>query len=114
MANSEPVPVLYRRGDKTAVRPDGWKEGDRFLFLPNKGSPRANWNQNDGRLREEIRKGFPIFDSYRRRDGSQIPAGQIPKSGGRFLGAERNRLEEKGWRYSPSTGAYHPPTSTNK
>ena len=57
---------LFRAGpDGLATREatTGWKEGDRMLNLPNQGSPKANWTQNAGRLREEMGNGEPIFDS---------------------------------------------------
>ncbi|NRA40525.1 MAG: RHS repeat-associated core domain-containing protein [Planctomycetes bacterium] len=101
---------IYRHGDGTAKAADGWKEGDRFLNLPNQGSAKANWKQNSGRLREEMGNGNPIFDSYRNPvTGKQIPAGQTPTSGGRFLNAERQLLESKGWKYNEASGAYLPP-----
>ncbi len=105
---------LFRAGpDGLATREaaTGWKTGDRMLHLPDQGSAQANWAQNAGRLRQEMRAGEPIFDSYRNSaTGLQIPAGTTPTSGGRFLNAERNLLESRGWQYNPSTGAYHPPT----
>ena len=105
---------LFRAGpDGNATRgaATGWKEGDRMLYLPNQGSARANWAQNSGRLRQEMGQGNPIFDSYRdAASGLQIPAGTTPSSGGRFLNAERKLLESRGWQYTSSTGAYHPPS----
>jgi hypothetical protein len=74
-----------------------------MLHLPNKGSPQANWKANSGALRAEMRKGQPIYDSYRDAAGNQIQTGG-------FLNAERQLLESRGWIYNPSTGAYHPPT----
>ena len=101
---------LYKWADKTSTRATGWKEGDRFLHLPDKGSFKANWKQNAGRLREEMNKGNPIYDSYRNPEtGIQIKAGQTPNSSGRFLNAERQLLESRGWRYNPQSGAYYPP-----
>ncbi len=94
---------LFKWGDKTSTTAKGWKEGDRFLHLPNKGSPKANWKQNSGRLRQEMNRNEPIFDSYRNPATGQ----QIPTKG--FLNAERQLLETRGWQYNPSTGAYHPP-----
>lgn len=79
-----------------------WSNGHYTLFLPNKGSPRANWKQNATKLRSEIRRGKPIYDSYRTKGGRQIPA-----SG--FLRAERKLLEHHGWKYDSRSGAYHPP-----
>jgi hypothetical protein len=95
--------VLFKWGDETSTTAKGWKQGDRFLHLPNKGSPKANWKQNAGRLREEMGRGNPIFDSYRN------PVTGAQTSTGGFLNAERMLLESRGWRYNPLTGAYHPP-----
>lgn len=105
---------LFRAGpDNLATREaaTGWRQGDRMLHLPNQGSPQANWAQNAGRLRQEMRAGEPIFDSYRdAATGLQIPVGTTPTSGGRFLNAERKLLESRGWQYNPSSGVYHPST----
>lgn len=97
-------------GKATREATSGWREGDRMLNLPNQGSAKANWKQNSGRLREEMRKNELIFDSYRDpATGLQNPAGTTPTSGGRFLNTERQLLESRGWQYNPATGAYHPP-----
>ncbi len=80
-----------------------------MLFLPNRGSAKANWRQNAGKLRAEMRRQQPIRDSYRTPEGLQIPAGTTPGSPGRFLNAERKLLESQGWRYNAETGAYYPP-----
>ncbi|MBX3173812.1 MAG: RHS repeat-associated core domain-containing protein [Gemmatimonadaceae bacterium] len=92
---------LYKYLDPTSTKASGWKEGDRFLNLPDRGSYKANWKQNASRLREEMRSGNPIFDSYRDARGELIPTKG-------FLNAERQLLENQGWRYSSSTGAWHP------
>ena len=97
-------------GSTTREAATGWRQGDRMLYLPNQGSAQSNWVQNAGRLRQEMRAGEPIFDSYRdMATGLQIPAGTSPASGGRFLNAERRLLESRGWIYDSSTGAYQPP-----
>lgn len=93
---------LFKWNHPTSTRATGWREGDRFLHLPNQGSPQANWIQNSSRLRSEMRSGNPIFDSYRDAGGQLIPTRG-------FLNAERNLLQNQGWRYNPSTGAWHPP-----
>jgi hypothetical protein len=80
-----------------------------MLFLPNRGSVKANWQQNAGKLRAEMRREEPIYDSYRTPSGLQIPAGTTPGSPGRFLNAERKLLESRGWKYNAETGAYDPP-----
>ena len=94
---------LFKWGKDTTTKPGGWKDGDFMLHLPDQGSAKANWAQNAGRLREQMRQGNPIYDSYR----DALTGQQIPTQG--FLRAERNLLESRGWQYNPSTGAYHPP-----
>jgi hypothetical protein len=94
---------LYKWGSDTTSNAAGWRAGDFMLAMPDQGSPRLNWAQNAGRLREQMRQGKPIFDSYR----DPVTGMQIPSRG--FLGAERNLLETRGWLYDPATGAYHPP-----
>ncbi len=59
-----------------------------------------------------MKKNEPIFDSYRNpKTGEQIPSGVTPTDKGRFLNAERQLLESKGWQYDPLTGAYYPPVN---
>jgi hypothetical protein len=94
---------LFKWGSDTTTKAGGWKDGDFMLYLPDKGSPKANWAQNAGRIREQMGQGKPIFDSYR----DPVTGLQIPSKG--FLGAERNLLETRGWIYNPATGAYYPP-----
>ncbi len=96
---------LFKWGKDTTTKAEGWKEGDFMLYLPDKGSPKANWAQNSSRLREEMGKGNPIYDTYR----SSTTGERIPTNG--FLRAERNLVESRGWQYNPSTGAYGPPSN---
>jgi len=93
---------LYKWNRPTSTRDTGWQEGDFFLWMPNRGSAKANWKQNSGYLRAEMRKGNPIFDSFR------DPNGTLIESTG-FLNAERNLLKDRGWDYNPSIGAWYPP-----
>ncbi len=73
--------------------------GERSLLdrLPNQGSPRANWQQNSGVLREEMARGRPIRDA------------SPGDTGGRFLNAERNLLRSHGWTFDPQTNYWKPP-----
>jgi hypothetical protein len=93
---------LFKWNQPTSTRATGWRDGDRFLHLPNQGSARANWVQNSTRLRQEMRSGRPIFDSHVDDAGNLIPTQG-------FLNAERNLLMNGGWTFNPSTGAWHPP-----
>jgi hypothetical protein len=93
---------LFKWNQPTSTRAVGWREGDRFLYLPNQGSARANWVQNSTRLRQEMRSGRPIFDSHVDDAGNLIPTPG-------FLNAERNLLMNRGWTFNPSAGAWQPP-----
>ncbi len=95
-------PNLHKWNHPTATKAAGWKEGDHFFVLPDKGTPKANWAQNAGRMRSEMGKGKPIFDSFRDSNGQLMPT-----TG--FLNAERKLLQSRDWSYNPSTGAWHPP-----
>lgn len=53
--------VIGKMDDLTA--PGALRRGERLLDLPNRGSPRANWEQNSSRLREAMRPGNPIRDA---------------------------------------------------
>jgi len=77
--------------------------GERTLFLPNKGSPSANWAQNSGALRREMRRGVPI------RDASVNPVTGALENNTNFLKAERYLLQERGWVYDPKTTLWMPP-----
>ena len=94
---------LFKWAKETTTKPGGWREGDFFLYLSDLGGAKENWAQNAGRLREQMRQGKPIFDSYR----DPVTGLQIPAQG--FLRAERNLLESHGWRYDARTGAYYAP-----
>ncbi|HEV2691660.1 MAG TPA: RHS repeat-associated core domain-containing protein [Verrucomicrobiae bacterium] len=93
---------LFKWKHPTSIKDKDWKDGDYFLYLPNQGTPQKNWLQNSGRLRDEMNKGNPIYDSYRDVGGQLIPAKG-------FLNAERNLLQNRGWVYNPAKGAWYPP-----
>jgi len=78
--------------------------GERSLLdrLPNLGSPKANWEQNSGVLRQEMELGRPI------RDASVDSAGALINNTG-FLRAERALLESRGWTYDPRGTMWYPP-----
>lgn len=84
-------------------------EFERTLHLPDQHSVEANWKQNAGRLREEIRDRGAIRDAHtdprtgallndRKKDGSAS-----------FLTAERNLLRNKGYTYEPKNRLWLPP-----
>jgi hypothetical protein len=93
---------LFKWNAEQTAKSVGWKSGDRMLKMYDKGSPKLNWKQNSGYLRQEMRSKKTIFDSYRKANGSFIPTNG-------FLNAERYLLKSRGWYYSPKSGAWMPP-----
>jgi hypothetical protein len=73
-------------------------KGERSLLdrLPYQGSPRANWKQNSGVLRQEIAKGKPIRDA------------SPGDNSGQFLNAERNLLKNHDWSFNSKTNHWKP------
>ena len=80
-----------------------------MLTVPWKGTPKATWKENAGRLRAEMRTRKPIYETYADDAGNLLPAGG-PGSPGQFLRAERNLLTNHGWTYNPSRRAWLPPS----
>jgi len=68
------------------LKPGEYRVAD---MLPDLGSPKANWHQNSGVLRNIMKTGNPIRD-----------VSAYPMSNAGFLGAERNLLLSRGWTYS--------------
>ena len=66
--------------------------------LPYMGSPKANWAQNSGVLRQEMGRGLPI------RDASPLDIT------GQFLNAERNLLMDRAWTFDRGSNLWMPPT----
>jgi len=75
--------------------PDGFRSLlDR---LPDRGNPRANWAQNSGVLRSEMRRGLPVRD---------MSPGD---NSGAFLNAERSLLRDRGWSFDGPSNYWLPP-----
>jgi uncharacterized protein RhaS with RHS repeats len=93
-APKETTTVVGRAKDLQKLGP-----GEKSLLdrLPDQGSPKANWKQNAGALREEMNRGLPIRDA------------SVGDTGGPFLNAERNLLQDRGWTFDASTGYWMPP-----
>ena len=96
---------LFKIRSSQAEATSGWRAGDYFLRLADKGSPKLNWAQNSGALRQEMRALRPIFDSFKTASGQLIPS-----RSGSFLNAERHLLMDRGWIYNAKRGAWVPPT----
>jgi hypothetical protein len=81
------------------------RPGERTLLnqLPNQGSPRLNYLQNDRVLRTEIGRGVPI------RDVSVDPVTGALRNNTGFLRAERNILTNHDWAFDPKSGYWYPP-----
>jgi RHS repeat-associated protein len=93
---------LFKKGSEEALKQTGWRAGDRFLRLQRIGITKLDWKQNSRLLRQEMRSGNPIFDSYRLPNGALIPANG-------FLNAERTLLQNRGWNFDVNLGAWLPP-----
>jgi RHS repeat-associated protein len=93
---------LFKFGSPQAQTAEGWNAGDNFLKMFDQGSPRLNWQQNSGFLRQAMGEGKPIFDSYLKADGT------LQETRG-FLNAERNLLESRGWTFDLNIGAWKGP-----
>jgi len=105
---AEPAPprtVIGKLGD--LERPGVLRPGEERLEFPDRGSARANWGQNAGRLRQVLRRGEPI------RDATVDPKTGALQDNTGFLRAERNLMENQGWRYDPSTQLWNPPKAGN-
>jgi hypothetical protein len=92
---------LFKWNHPTSTTASGWREGDRMLTVPLKGTPKAQWKENASRLRREMRSSDPIYETYVDEAGNLIPT-----TG--FLNAERNLLLNRGWQYNPRTRAWTP------
>jgi RHS repeat-associated protein len=88
------TPVIGKMKDLETV---GTKEIRVADYLPNKGDPKLNWQQNSSVLRQVMNEGKPI------RDASPF-SGKITND---FLGMERNLLQNHGWTYN--NGFWLPP-----
>jgi RHS repeat-associated protein len=72
-------------------------------WLPNRGSPSLNWEQNSSVLRPKMSRGIPIRDvSVEQLNGNLINNTGFPR-------AERNLLMNRGWRYDFKTTFWYPP-----
>ena len=106
VARAAGAAVAGVKAAKEATTVIGWvkdlknlQAGEQSLLerLPNLGSPKANWAQNSGVLREEMGRGLPI------RDASPLD------TTGQFLNAERNLFSDCGWTFDRLTNFWNPP-----
>lgn len=88
--------VIGKMADITAEGAIG--PGERTLLdqLPNLGSPKLNWAQNERVLLQEMAGGTPI------RDATVDQFGNLANNTG-YLALERAVLERAGWTYDPAT-----------
>jgi len=87
---------------KDVGKADGWRTGDHTANLPDRGSTKANWQQNSSELRAAESNGKPI------RDVSSDANGNLRDNSG-FLKAERNLLENRGRIYDSKTNSWIKP-----
>jgi hypothetical protein len=90
--------VIGRTSDLQAPEAMGAGEYNLLDQLPNQGSPQANWVQNSTVLRQALRNGV-----------TQIRDVSPGDTGGQFLNAERNLLENRGWTFDPTTNMWNAP-----
>lgn len=86
-AARETTTVIGRVKDLQKFGPGEKSLLDRLLDL---GSPKANWKQNSGVLRQEMNLRLPIRDA------------SVGDTGGQFLNAKRNLLRDRGWTFDGS------------
>ena len=94
LARNGQTPVIGKMADLNrhgSVIEGEFKVAD---YLPNKFNAKANWKQNSGVLRSIMQERVPIKD-VSPTNAELMRMGQNPG----FLGAERNLLHSKGWRY---------------
>ena len=99
LAAADPNAVIGKVKDLGSV---GDSEYTLLDKLPDQGSPKANWQQNSGVLREEMSRGVPIRDA----SVDSATGERLDNTG--FLRAERNLLQTKGWTYDPKTTLWSP------
>jgi YD repeat-containing protein len=101
--------LLYKRmPDGTTSLPSELAPNERILDLPvmRGWTPRQYAIRNASRLRQAMRAGVKIKDTYVNDNGSLKPSGG-------FLGLERNILENAKWSYDPKTQTWSPPPGSN-
>jgi RHS repeat-associated protein len=84
-------------------KPGALKHGERILSWPNLGTTAKNWGENSSLLREAMRERRPI------RDASVNPMTGALRDNTGLLRAERNLLDNQGWKYNPKNRHWHPP-----
>ena len=85
------------------LKPSSLNAGESVLDWTNKSGSKSNWQENSSLLREAMSGGNPIRDASR-----DALTGELTKSSG-FLNAERNLLNNHGWKFNPQTGYWNPP-----
>ncbi|HEU5477535.1 MAG TPA: SwmB domain-containing protein [Gaiellaceae bacterium] len=93
----EEAALVIGRGSDLA-EPGALRPGEYKLSWPSKlPDYKAEWKVNSGLLRQAINRGLPIRDA------------SPGDTGGVFLNAERNLLEDRGWSFDPNTSYWYPP-----
>ena len=92
-------------GKVSDLAPESLLPGEVTLLdrLPDRGTPKDNWDQNSSVLREEMGRGLPIRDASAHLDDDH----ELVRNS--FLRLERNLLREHGWTLDRSTGLWYPP-----
>jgi RHS repeat-associated protein len=84
-------------------QPGALRAGERVLEWVDQSTAKLNWEKNSSLLREAMGQGKPIRDA----SVSEL-TGKLRDNTG-FLRAERNLLENQGWKYNPLNHLWTPP-----
>lgn len=87
--------VIGRGAD--LAKPGALNPGEFKLSWPPTGAAQTEWKVNSGLLREEMGNLRPIRDA------------SPGNTGGQYLNAERNLLQDRGWTFDPKTSTWMPP-----
>jgi hypothetical protein len=89
--------VIGRGAD--LAKPGALNPGEFKLSWPPTGAAQTEWKVNSGLLRDEMGNLRPIRDA------------SPGNTGGQYLNAERNLLQDRGWTFDPKTSTWMPPKS---
>jgi hypothetical protein len=93
-ANAERL-VIGRGAD--LAKPGALNPGEFKFSWPPTGAAQTEWKVNSGLLRQEMGNLRPIRDA------------SVGNSGGMYLNAERNLLQDRGWTFDANSSLWMPP-----
>jgi hypothetical protein len=87
--------VIGRGAD--LAKPGALNPGEFKFSWPPTGAAQTEWKVNSGLLRQEMGNLRPIRDA------------SVGNSGGMYLNAERNLLQDRGWTFDANSSLWMPP-----